>query len=51
MYLVVKSVSNYSDNYYNLPQFSLPSSDVHYSFYIHSQFTVLFVVLGKTYSK
>ena len=31
-YLVVTSVAKYSDCHYILPQMSLPSSDVHYSF-------------------
>ena len=31
-YLVVKSVANYSDSHYILPQISLPGSDLHYSF-------------------
>ena len=32
-YLVVISVAKYSDHHYNLPQISLPGSDLHYSFF------------------
>ena len=32
-YLVVISMANYSDSHYNLPQISLPGSDLHYSFF------------------
>ncbi len=32
-YLVVISVANYSDGHYNLPQISLPGSDLHYSLF------------------
>ena len=30
---LVISVVNYSDGHYNLPQISLPGSDLHYSFF------------------
>ena len=39
-YLVVISVANCSDRHYNLPQISLPGSDLHYSF-----FTVIHLVV------
>ena len=32
-YLVVISVAKCSDRHYNLPQISLPGSDLHYSFF------------------
>ena len=33
-YLVVKAVASCGDRHYNLPQFLLPGSDVHYSFFL-----------------
>ena len=46
-YLVVISVAECSDRHYNLPQISLPGSDLHYSFFaVYSWVNVSGVLLN-----